>query len=109
MASKSFRMRITQHNCTVLQNRYRKPWPRHLLKFPLIITTLKNFSQRKQSEANLPLFGTSNAYYNKPFDMRELDYALSRTKDTSPGEDGVTYKMLGNVPFHAKKTPTKNV
>ena len=72
------------------------------------VSSNNNYSQefltkKTQSEANMPLFGTSNAYYNKPFDMRELDYALSRTKDTSPGEDGVTYKMLGNMPLQAKK------
>jgi len=58
---------------------------------------------KQQREQNIPDFGTTNATYNKPFTLDELNNALAKTKDSSPGEDGIHYKMLKNMPLDAKK------
>ena len=55
-----------------------------------------------QAEQNMPDFGNQNAYYNKPFTVKDLNNILSKTNDTAPGEDGVTYQMIKNMPDHAK-------
>ena len=41
--------------------------------------------------------------YNRPFTVEELEYNLSRTKNTSPGKDGIHYQMLKKMPPEAKK------
>ena len=62
------------------------------------------FLPRKiQAEQNMPDFGEVDTYYNKPFTVKDLNSVLSKTKDTSPGEDGVTYQMIRNMPDHAKE------
>lgn len=40
-------------------------------------------------------------HYNMPFSYRELQDALSRCNDTSPGEDTITYSMLRHLPSSA--------
>ena len=40
--------------------------------------------------------------HNAPFTIQELEHALSLAKDTTPGQDGVAYKMLRNIPDQAK-------
>ena len=57
---------------------------------------------KTEKERNMPDFGNLNSYYNKPFCMDELEYALRRTKETSPGEDLVTYNMIRHLPQQAK-------
>ena len=58
---------------------------------------------KTQSEQNLPDFGTSNSPYNQPFTIIELERALGKTGDSAPGEDGVHYRMLKNMPQHARE------
>ena len=40
--------------------------------------------------------------YNTPFEMRELETALSRCSDTSPGADEIHYQMLKNLTTEGK-------
>ena len=62
------------------------------------------FLPRKiQAEQNMPDFGDLDTHYNKPFTIKDLDSVLNKTNDTSPGEDGVTYQMIRNMPEHAKE------
>ena len=39
-----------------------------------------------------------NADYNKDFSLQELEYALTSTKETAPGPDGISYEIIKNVP-----------
>ena len=59
--------------------------------------------KKTQAEQNMPDFGGLNTFYNKPFSVKDLNNILSKTNDTAPGEDGVTYQMIRNMPDHAKK------
>ena len=40
--------------------------------------------------------------YNMPFDMRELLYALAKSKNTAPGPDEIIYDMI-KKPSHETK------
>ena len=40
---------------------------------------------------------------NRPFTVEELEFNLSRTKNTTPGNDGVHYQMLKKMPLEAKQ------
>ena len=55
------------------------------------------------AEQNMPNFGNLNCPYNSTFKIHELEHILSKVKDTTPGEDGVVYKMIRNMPIHAKE------
>ena len=59
-------------------------------------------TMKREKERNLPDFGTSNSEYNRPFSMDEFECAIGKTKETTPGEDSVTYKMIKNLPKQAK-------
>ena len=62
------------------------------------------FIQHKTAtEQNMPDFENFESEYNNIFTLSELKFALSKTKDSKPGEDGVTYKMIQNMPNHAKE------
>ena len=63
------------------------------------------FRQRKIQieQASLDLNDYNNERYNAPFSIRELNYALSKTTDTSPGPDKIEYKMIKNLPQNAKE------
>ena len=50
---------------------------------------------KTQSESQVIDFTSDNTEpYNKSFTLDELNYCLSNTKDTSPGEDQIHYKMI---------------
>ena len=51
----------------------------------------------------LDLNDNNNEQYNRPFTIRELNHALSSTKDSSPGPDGIHYQMIKNLPKNAKE------
>ena len=58
---------------------------------------------KNRLESNMPNFGTSNdTYYNKPFTTDDLSNILSKIKNSTPGEDGVHYKMIINLPLTVK-------
>ena len=59
--------------------------------------------RKAQAEQNMPNFGEHDSVYNKPFTVKDLHSVLSKTNDTAPGEDGVTYQMIRKMPDHAKK------
>ena len=40
--------------------------------------------------------------YNVKFSLRELEYALSSTEETAPGEDSILYSMIKHLPENAK-------
>ena len=46
----------------------------------------------------------SNEPYNSDFSLKEMGTALNACKDTSPGEDGVHYRMLKNMSEEQSKT-----
>ena len=46
-------------------------------------------------------FRNNQEHYNRPFLLEELQYALSKTRDTATGEDNVYYSMLKNLPDEA--------
>ena len=59
---------------------------------------------KNRLEASMPDFGIlNNAAYNKQFTTKDLISVLQKVKDSAPGEDGVHYKMLKNLPHHAKE------
>jgi ribonuclease HI len=41
--------------------------------------------------------------YNRDFTIYELENALSKTKNTSPGPDGIYYQMISNMPDNARQ------
>ena len=43
-------------------------------------------------------YSSYSEIYNKPFSLDELNFVLSRTKNTSTGIDGIYYQMLKNLP-----------
>lgn len=43
-----------------------------------------------------------NLIYNLPLQMRELEKALSESKDTSPGSDNIPYQFVKNLSSNAK-------
>ena len=65
---------------------------------------IPSFLPRKRLiEQNLPDFGNMNCSYNKKFEMRELECILAKINNITPGEDGVTYGMIKNMPVKAKE------
>ena len=57
---------------------------------------------KTREENNPPDFGNLSSDYNKCFTITELECALQKTKDTTPGDDQIIYKMLKNMPLNAK-------
>ena len=53
-------------------------------------------------ENSLPDFDDVMTPYNKLFTFEELQLVLNKCKDTAPGEDGVVYKMIKNMPVSGK-------
>ena len=45
----------------------------------------------------------SSEAYNEKFSLCELKDALSSTEDSSPGEDGILYAMIRQLPSEAKE------
>ena len=41
-------------------------------------------------------------YYNKPFNIKELESAIESKKNSSPGEDGISYEMIKQAPLSFK-------
>ena len=76
----------------------------HLGKFFSGISSDSNFSERfllhkVESEFSPVHFPPSNGEkYNNPFNINELKNALNSCSDTSPGEDGIHYVMIENLP-----------
>ena len=65
---------------------------------------IPSFLPRKRLiKQNLPDFGNMNCSCNQKFKMRELECILAKIKNTTPGEDGVTYGMIKNMPVKAKE------
>ena len=59
---------------------------------------------KTQGESQVIDFTSDNSEpYNKPFTLDELSYCLSNTKDTSPREEEIHYKMIKHVPDNAKQ------
>ena len=54
-------------------------------------------------EQNAINFNSSNTeYYNKEFTYEELNYSLSKTRNTTPGIGGIGYQMLKHMLKEAK-------
>ena len=54
---------------------------------------------KSQRESNIANFGNSSAEtYNQNFSMDELNFVISKTRDTAPGQDEVNYQMIKNMP-----------
>lgn len=49
-----------------------------------------------------PIFSSSNELLDSDFTMSELENCLKK-KDTSPGDDEITYSMIHNLPIPGKK------
>ena len=65
--------------------------------------TAEFLAHKHRVEENPPNFGSSTAAYNRNFTLTELNHVLANVKDSSPGEDGVVYKMVKNMPHRAKE------
>ena len=59
-------------------------------------------SHKETMENTLPDFNDEMTPYNKLFTFKELQHVLDKCKDTTPGEDGVVYKMIKNMPVAGK-------
>ena len=62
----------------------------------------EDFQRIRNSQCTLRFSSDSSDAYNAKFSLRELTEALSSTDDTSPGEDGILYAMLRQLPEAAK-------
>lgn len=68
------------------------------------ISKISNYSSefqniKMQAEISSPNFASPNTEpYNQPFNLHELQYALSRTKNTTAGPDNVNYNMIKHLP-----------
>ena len=60
------------------------------------------FSNIRSSTTIVPPFCTNNEAYNLPFTMDELEYAISLSSPTSPGEDEIVYSMISHLPLCSK-------
>ena len=58
--------------------------------------------KREAEQERVHFESNNNEHYNRPFTLTELEYHLSVTKNTAPGEDRVHYQMLKRMPEHAK-------
>ena len=70
------------------------------------VSSPNNYSEefRKIRNSQIPINFTSNSSeeYNAYFTLGELHSALSSTEDSSPGEDGILYSMIRQLPTEAK-------
>lgn len=99
-------LRPISHNNTVLTNPYEianafadhfssvSSSANHDAKF----VEIKNSSERNV----LDFCSASLEAYNKPFSMWEFEFALGKTKKTSPGSDNIHNLMLKNLNSHTK-------
>ena len=66
------------------------------------VSSSSNYSETFQHQAartEYPDFSSNNdEFYNAPFLKKELYYALSKTSNTSPGEDSIQAKMVQKLP-----------
>ena len=66
------------------------------------ISNHSNYDQEFQqvaAQVSLPDFtSANNEYYNQPFKMKELKFALSKTSNSSPGEDSIQADMIKKLP-----------
>ena len=46
-------------------------------------------------------FGNDDIVYNREFKKEELLYCLGKAKETTPGNDQISYSMIKNLPNHA--------
>ena len=55
---------------------------------------------KEKEEEDEIVFNTRNRHllYNKIFRLRDLKRSIKKSKDTSPGPDGIHYKILKNLP-----------
>ena len=59
---------------------------------------------KREVERNTIQFESNNQeYYNIPFSMSEFTQSLMATKETTPGEDQITYKMIKMLKLEAKE------
>ena len=66
------------------------------------VSSRSNYGQEFRemaSELQCPNFTSDNTeYYNRLFSLKELQYAISRSKNTSPGEDTIQADMIKMLP-----------
>jgi hypothetical protein len=64
-----------------------------------------NFRRMKEGEEKMPLNMADLEWeeYNEPYKMEELEYALQNCNGSSPGSDGIHYKMLKKLSLKAKE------
>jgi ribonuclease HI len=64
----------------------------------------RTFIQHKENIEKQPINFDDDVpqIYNRPFSIRELQYALTHSNNTAPGEDGIHYQMLKHLPESAK-------
>ena len=65
----------------------------------------QEFLHRKTAieQENINFSSRNTEPYNKPFTVEELEYNLSRTKNTALGFDGIHYQMLKKMALKAKE------
>ena len=71
------------------------------------VSSDENYSQEFQQykttveQTTIQFASDKTETYNRPFTCQEMQRSLSRSRNTVPGEDGVYYQMLKNIPQHA--------
>ena len=65
----------------------------------------EDFRRVKQRDEEKPLnFNTNETFaYNKPFKLRDLKRSIKKSKDSTPGPDGIHYRLLKNLPDSSLK------
>ena len=58
---------------------------------------------RYKTQSEFQVIDFNSKSYNKPFTLDELSFCLSNSKDTSPGEDQIYYKMIKHMSDKAKQ------
>ena len=60
------------------------------------------FRAIRESTPILPSFSSNSEAFNLPFTIEELNYSLSASSPTSPGEDDILYTMISHLPLSSK-------
>ena len=62
-----------------------------------------HFRNIRENTTIVPPASRNSEAYNLPFSMEELEYAISLSSPTSPGEDEILYSMISHLPSCAKE------
>lgn len=64
---------------------------------------------RDNININLDINNLNTSYYNEKFQLHELEFALSKCKGSSPGQDEICYQMIKKLLFDQSWIFTKHL